>query len=175
VVFAFGGDGVVYDEPGARYLPYIKAWTPETRPVERVLDAPSWAPPKGPTAYVALGLPGPVLGAYAKLGGIPEVQSIVFDIQHPLLVGRCGLIVRGPGATKGTGVEWIAERHGIRLEEVVAVGDWLNDIPMLKAAGRSFAMGQAPDAVKLAATDVLRSDSRTGGGILEAALRSGML
>jgi hypothetical protein len=55
------------------------------------------------------------------------------------------------------------------------VGDWLNDLPMFQVAGRSFAMGQAPDAVKSAATDVLDATATTGGGIAEAARRAGLL
>ena len=44
-------------------------------------------------------------------------------------------------------------------------GDWFNDVPMFRAAGRSFAMGQAPEDVKRAASDVLKETSETGGGI----------
>jgi hydroxymethylpyrimidine pyrophosphatase-like HAD family hydrolase len=59
--------------------------------------------------------------------------------------------------------------------EVVAVGDWLNDIPMLRVAGRSFVMAQAPDEVKAVATDELEADFVSGGGIAEAADRAGLL
>jgi hypothetical protein len=51
----------------------------------------------------------------------------------------------------------------------------LNDIPMLKRAGRSFAMAQAPLEVKAAATDILKASAMTGGGLAEAALRAGLL
>ena len=46
-----------------------------------------------------------------------------------------------------------------------AVGDWINDVPMFMAAGRSFVMGQAPEEVKNVATDVLEETVETGGGI----------
>ena len=52
----------------------------------------------------------------------------------------------------------LAAHHGYDMSEVVAVGDWLNDLAMLEAAGRSFSMGHAPDAVKEAATDQLGRD-----------------
>ena len=45
---------------------------------------------------------------------------------------------------------------------------------MLRRAGRSFAMGQAPNAVKAAATDILKSSAQTGGGLAEAAMRAGL-
>jgi hydroxymethylpyrimidine pyrophosphatase-like HAD family hydrolase len=63
----------------------------------------------------------------------------------------------------------------VTAAEVVAVGDWLNDIPMLRRAGRSFAMAQAPHAVKAAATDILKASAHTGGGLAEAAQRAGLL
>jgi hypothetical protein len=46
---------------------------------------------------------------------------------------------------------------------------------MFRVAGRSFVMAQAPDEVKAAATDTLRADLTTGGGIAEAAERAGLL
>ena len=50
------------------------------------------------------------------------------------------------------------------------MGDWLNDVPMFRWAGRSFVMGQSPDEVARHATDRLRATSRTGGGVAEAIL-----
>jgi hypothetical protein len=48
------------------------------------------------------------------------------------------------------------------------VGDWLNDLSMFAVAGRSYAMGHAPETVKRAATNVLTQTSETGGGIAHA-------
>jgi len=73
--------------------------------------------------------------------------------------------VRAAGGTKGTALLWIAEHYGVRVEDTVCVGDWLNDLTMFSVAGRSFAMGQAPDEVKRAATDVLEETHEAGGGI----------
>jgi hydroxymethylpyrimidine pyrophosphatase-like HAD family hydrolase len=44
----------------------------------------------------------------------------------------------------------------------------LNDVPMLEVAGRSFAMGHAPDEVKSIATDVLEETAEQGGGVARA-------
>lgn len=49
---------------------------------------------------------------------------------------------------KGVGVEKLAEYLGIGLNQVLAIGDFYNDIPMLKAAGRGIAMGNAPEPVR---------------------------
>ena len=81
-------------------------------------------------------------------------------------------MVRAGAVTKGTAVRWIAEREGVSLEHTVCVGDWINDIPMFEVAGRSFAMGQAPDEVKSKATDILTETAESGGGVASAIERA---
>ena len=62
---------------------------------------------------------------------------------------------------------------GCTPAEAVVVGDWVNDIPMFEVAGRSFAMGGAPDVrARRKATDVLERTAGTGGGIAEAIRRA---
>ncbi|MFC5703974.1 HAD-IIB family hydrolase [Cohnella faecalis] len=61
------------------------------------------------------------------------------------------------GGSKAKGIEAIIAERGILREDVVAFGDYLNDIEMLKFAGTSVAMGNAPDIVKSAATHVTRN------------------
>lgn len=57
-------------------------------------------------------------------------------------------------ATKGEAVIELARLYGVTPQEVAAIGDAPNDIPMLKAAGMSIAMGQAQDFVKQQAAHV---------------------
>ena len=108
-----------------------------------------------------------------KLAG--RVQTVSFAIRRPELGGLWGMVVRAAGTNKGTALRWLAEHHGCGLEDTLVVGDWLNDLPMFAVAGRSFAMGQAPDGVKRAATDQLEATHESGGGIREAARRAGIL
>jgi hydroxymethylpyrimidine pyrophosphatase-like HAD family hydrolase len=82
------------------------------------------------------------------------------------------MVARASGGTKGTALKWVSEHYGIPIGETVCVGDWLNDLPMMSTAGRSFAMGQAPDEVKAAATDVLDRTIDAGGAIAEAIARA---
>lgn len=56
------------------------------------------------------------------------------------------------GVTKASGVAWLAAAHGIDRQNVVAVGDMPNDLPMLLWAGQGFAMGNAHSAVRAAVT-----------------------
>lgn len=53
-----------------------------------------------------------------------------------------------PGVSKAAAVKILAEKLGVNREEVMAIGDSDNDLPMLKAAGTSIAMGNATDEVK---------------------------
>ncbi|MEK4874898.1 Cof-type HAD-IIB family hydrolase [Bacillus sp. FSL W8-0102] len=51
-------------------------------------------------------------------------------------------------ANKGFGLRYLASHLQIPMENTVAIGDQINDIPMLKAAGISIAMENADDVVK---------------------------
>lgn len=66
------------------------------------------------------------------------------------------------GVSKGSGLERLCSLLDIPVEACIAVGDADNDIPMLKTAGLSVAMGNAPEYVKTAA-DRIVSDLDHGG------------
>ncbi len=59
--------------------------------------------------------------------------------------------VIAPEVSKGRALEALASHLGISLDEVMAVGDGTNDIPLLTAAGLAVAMGDAPAEVKAVA------------------------
>jgi Cof subfamily protein (haloacid dehalogenase superfamily) len=66
--------------------------------------------------------------------------------------GEFGLIVTPPGVSKWTGVDAYCQLHGIAPEEVLAVGDGLNDLPMLRQAGTPVAVRSGvPEAIAHAA------------------------
>jgi hydroxymethylpyrimidine pyrophosphatase-like HAD family hydrolase len=85
-----------------------------------------------------------------------------------MVPGKHALLVRSAGPTKGTALAELCQLAGCTLAEAVAVGDWVNDVPMFEVAGRSFAMGSSPEAVCAKATDVLARTAGSGGGIAEA-------
>jgi Cof subfamily protein (haloacid dehalogenase superfamily) len=56
---------------------------------------------------------------------------------------------------KGTGLAAVAGQIGVGQHETAAIGDFHNDIPMLRWAKTSAAVGNAPDEVKQAANMVV--------------------
>jgi hydroxymethylpyrimidine pyrophosphatase-like HAD family hydrolase len=63
---------------------------------------------------------------------------------------------------KGDGIRALATSRGVPLDQVVAMGDQANDLPMLEQAGFGIAMGNAPDAVKKRADAVTASNDDDG-------------
>ncbi len=171
VAFLFAEDAIVHDEKGADYLPFVRTWSTDLRYAQRVTEHSLWQSQAGMTAVVALGHETSISRTVDDLHR--EASDAMQVAKFPLFAFReereyWGMVARASGGTKGTALEWMASHYGIAVSETVCVGDWLNDLPMLKRAGRSFAMGQAPEEVKGAATDVLERTIQTGGGIAEA-------
>lgn len=63
---------------------------------------------------------------------------------------------------KSAGVRFLCDYFGITTEEAVAIGDGQNDIDMLQAAGRSYAMGNAPKEVQESADYVTLDHDHEG-------------
>lgn len=74
---------------------------------------------------------------------IDEVHANQLEIADGKVTGRiCGEVVDGP--RKAALLRDIAAREGIRLEQVIAVGDGANDLPMLAIAGLGIAFHAKP-------------------------------
>ncbi len=67
-----------------------------------------------------------------------------------------------PLVSKGKALEALALHLGITPEEIVAIGDGENDIPLLTTAGLGIAMGNASEKVKKAARAVTLSQEEGG-------------
>lgn len=65
--------------------------------------------------------------------------------------------VAAPRATKVEAVKTVVERLGVTSDEVLAAGDWLNDVDLLRFAGIGVAMDGSVEAVLLAADWVTAS------------------
>jgi len=60
-----------------------------------------------------------------------------------------------PAVNKWEGILHVARRHEIEPEQIIAIGDDVNDLPMLTRAGLGVAMGNARDEIKSAAKKVI--------------------
>jgi hydroxymethylpyrimidine pyrophosphatase-like HAD family hydrolase len=172
--FIFAKDAIGHDHRGAEFVPYVRTWSTDIRPAGDVYQHALWDAEEGVTAVVALGSREGVLQAAGDLARdlTRPVHLVQFPLRREPHVGVWAIMARAAGHTKGTAVRWIAERQAIALKDVVCVGDWVNDLPMFEVAGRSFAMGQAPDEVKARATDVLTETSEAGGGVAAAVAKA---
>lgn len=67
------------------------------------------------------------------------------------------------GVDKGAGLQELAQILGIDIKETMAIGDNFNDIAMLKAAGLSVAMSNAPKEIQEICDYVTIADHNNGG------------
>jgi hydroxymethylpyrimidine pyrophosphatase-like HAD family hydrolase len=76
----------------------------------------------------------------------------------------CELIRRDAG--KWAAILHLAALWGVSASEVVAVGDDMNDLPMIEGAGLGVAMGHAPERVREAADHVTGDHDHDGVAML---------
>ena len=79
----------------------------------------------------------------------PNARSWVFE-------------VFAPGADKWTAGHRLADRDGIPARDIVAVGDDVNDLEMIREAGLGIAMGNAGDRLRRIADEVTASCDEDG-------------
>lgn len=83
----------------------------------------------------------------------------LFELSNSSLVN---IEVNALGINKAKGLEKVCGLLGISMENVMAVGDSLNDIAMITDAGLGIAMGNAQEAVKHAANDITGTNNENG-------------
>ena len=135
-------------------------------------------------------IPAPAMGALAEITGDPGIKLLAKDrsaqpdrflaaatellgdratITHSSSYGL--LEIAAAGVTKATGLAELAARHDIRREDILAVGDMPNDIPMLEWAGHSFAVANGHASAKAAAAvTVGRNDEDAVASLIERVL-----
>jgi Cof subfamily protein (haloacid dehalogenase superfamily) len=104
----------------------------------------------------------PAVKLLAKGHGMPpdEFMDLVEAlVGHQVTVTRSGhsplVEISATGITKAFGLAALADTHGIDRQQVAAVGDMPNDVPMLEWAGRSYAVANAHPTALAAAGTVL--------------------
>jgi Cof subfamily protein (haloacid dehalogenase superfamily) len=74
--------------------------------------------------------------------------------------------VSAAGVTKAFALEWVCRRLGVTPDQVVALGDMPNDLPMLVWAGRSVAVANADAEVVATADEVTAANTDDGVAII---------
>lgn len=167
--FLFGSRRIHLGLADERHRSYLDVWTDDLECHDDVFQAPEWEIARDIVAVCAIGDRARVDEACDVLGGdLPAtLTSEVFDTY----AGERFLALRHVDEDKGTALGRMAAERGCTAAECVAVGDWLNDLPMLRVAGRSFAMRHAVDEVQEAAGEVLDAGRGQGGAVAEVAAR----
>ncbi|MBR7827164.1 HAD family phosphatase [Actinospica sp. MGRD01-02] len=89
-----------------------------------------------------------------------EKLTVQAEVSHS---GGAGLLEIAPlGASKASALAWLCERRGIDAADVAAFGDMPNDLPMLRWAGRGYAVANAHDEVLAAADHVVGHHAEDG-------------
>jgi hydroxymethylpyrimidine pyrophosphatase-like HAD family hydrolase len=136
-------DIMVSEDPStcAAHLAYLG-------PVAAVGDLHETVTTAGIYGFALLGLSRERLGPVAEALTVTDGASVIL---YPEPTYRqFGLIVSPPGVSKWTGVDAYCRRHAIEPQEVLAVGDGLNDMTMLSRVGVAVGVrGGAPDVVAL--------------------------
>ena len=124
-----------------------------TRPVTKVIAV---GPPGLPAAIVA-DARRRFAGRAARDGEPPEFLEFL-----------------APEVSKGGAVRWLARRRGIPLASAMAIGDQLNDLEMIEAAGFGVAMPHGPAELRSAARLVAPPLDEDGAAqVIEALLLGG--
>jgi|SRR5690625_275418 len=76
--------------------------------------------------------------------------------------GEGNIEINNVNARKGVALENYAKSKGIPMEHVMAIGDNYNDLSMLKKAGRSVAMENAPPEIKAVCTHTTTTNEYDG-------------
>lgn len=93
---------------------------------------------------------------------IKKIPSTFYD-RYEVIKTRKNLLEFMPkGITKAYGISLLAKDLGIKQEEIMAIGDEENDLPMIEYAGIGVAMKNAVPEVKAAAQTITDTNDHDG-------------
>jgi Cof subfamily protein (haloacid dehalogenase superfamily) len=90
-----------------------------------------------------------------------EVEALPYAVNHVFSEINY-LEILPPAVSKGTALRVVAERLRIAREQIIAVGDNLNDLAMIEYAGVGVAMGNAPETLRARADFVAPTNDDHG-------------
>lgn len=107
-----------------------------------------------------------ILAFDSDLEKIDRVSKRLSESNHLAISSssRGNIEITHSDAQKGIALESIAEKLGVDMDEVMAIGDNLNDVSMLSRVGYPVAMENATDEVKAVANYITESNEQDGVG-----------
>jgi 5-amino-6-(5-phospho-D-ribitylamino)uracil phosphatase len=111
---------------------------------------------------------GFVVGTLAQMQELEAVLSrrmpgkLHTHVLHPPRYKGFFIEIAPTGVTKWSAIQRLAEGWRIAESDICAVGDDVNDIPMIRAAGLGVAMGNAQPSVKAAADRIAPTHDEDG-------------
>lgn len=157
---AAGCEPIIFDDPSfgeqvyyERQHPCLARWLPRNAwRSRRVEDLVAWC--DHPPLMVGTFGDEPAIKALAealveRFDGAASVQPLY----HPKY-DQWTLDVFAPECTKWTGLQRYAAHRGVAIDTILAIGDGLNDLPMIAGAGWGVAMGNS-DPELLAVADAV--------------------
>jgi len=101
---------------------------------------------------------------------VKPLELSVTSATSPIMPGTAFVSATQTNVTKATGIEAICGELGLTIDQVMMIGDGLNDLPAMEAVGHSVAMGNAaPEVAAVARYHVADVDN---DGVAEALDRS---
>ena len=172
VVAHDGYDAVLYGDTYLDgfdyYCPTLKVESPELSEFytlnagsERLWPALMTEPPDDIFAGFAMGPRDEMLRLHERLQQRLPEQLYTHVLRSPRYRGYMCEIAPAR-ITKWFGIQHLAADWEIRPAEICAVGDDVNDIPMIEGAGLGVAMGNAPEQVKQVADRVAPAHDEDG-------------
>lgn len=93
---------------------------------------------------------------------LPKIQGLLGDLAQVTRSKSNFVEITHPNATKGLALARLAQRMGLKAEQVMAIGDSGNDLSMIAYAGVGVAMGNASQEVQQIADYVTGTHEESG-------------
>ena len=104
--------------------------------------------------------------AFARTVPVEEVKNILLHLPVRVIDTGYAIHLQAEGVDKGSALLALAQEMNLRASDFLAIGDSVNDTPMLKRAGIGVAVANAHPDTKAAASFVTREEY--GDGFVEA-------
>ncbi|MNO37606.1 Sugar phosphatase YidA [compost metagenome] len=120
------------------------------------LDLPGWADFSEPIVKFT------ITGSMDQMDKVYSDWSLWEQEFNMLRSGDFFIDLMHKESSKGAALKKLAEARGIPAEQVMAIGNYFNDLTMLTFAGLGIAMENSPVEVKAAADDVTATNNEEG-------------